>query len=68
MQGNRQEHLAFGTGNDPWCSIALGRWPQAIEHHRLFPVSQAKYSGLLPAFPFNNCILSFTWYSPYVLC
>ena len=22
--GNRPEYLAFGTGNDPWCSIALG--------------------------------------------
>ena len=38
-------------------SIALGRWPRAIERIELFPAPRGKYSGLLTSQTLNNCIL-----------
>ena len=39
-------------------TIALGRWPLAIERIQLFPALRGNYSGLLTSQTFNNCILS----------
>ena len=39
-------------------TIALGRWPLAIERIELFPALRGNYSGLLTSQTFNNCILS----------
>ena len=39
-------------------SIALGRWPRAIEHIELFPAPRGKYSVLLTSQTLNNCIIS----------
>ena len=38
-------------------SIALDRWPRAIERIELFPAPRGKYSGLLTSQTLNNCIL-----------
>ena len=38
-------------------SIALGRWPRAIERIELFPAPRGKYSGLLTSQTLNNCII-----------
>ena len=37
-------------------SIALGRWPRAIERIELFPTPRGKYSGLFGSQTLNNCI------------
>lgn len=34
-------------------SIALGRWPQAIEHTELFPVHREQYSVYFPRMHLN---------------
>lgn len=48
-----QKCLPAVQGNSLVSSIALGRWPQAIEHTELFPVLREKNSVYLPRMHLN---------------
>ena len=39
------------------CSIALCRWPWAIEHIKLFPAPRGKCSGLWTSQTLHKCVI-----------